>query len=210
MPLSASLRSLLSASASASLAAETSLCESSAASVTTDVVSSSSSRRRRRAMLVGLLRAGAMSGCGWGRGGGSRPARRGRGRQAVPAAEGARQDQARRQGERAGRVARLRGAAGVMEQEGAGERLGKKMTKCLPRTPRSRAWLAGRPPTREPRRPCAPPTHRLALPLLCAAPAQQCTPASSQPHPASLTRARRACTPASNTRVTWRPCVTWW
>jgi hypothetical protein len=59
--LSASLRSLLSASASSStsLSSDASLCESSA-SVATDWLSSSSSVRLRRAMLVVLLRAGAM------------------------------------------------------------------------------------------------------------------------------------------------------
>ena len=59
--LSTSLRSLLSASASSStsLSREASLCESSAR-VATDWLSSSSSVRLRRAMLVVLLRAGAM------------------------------------------------------------------------------------------------------------------------------------------------------
>lgn len=139
MPLSASLRSLLSlsasasASASASLVAETSLCESSARSVTTDLVSSSSSSRRRRAMLVVLLRAGAMfvlrgAWCGGGLAGrlaGVVWGAVGRlvnvDRRCVPAAEGARDGEARRaEGERAGRVQRLRGAAVVMEQESEG------------------------------------------------------------------------------------------
>lgn len=68
MPLSASLRSLLSASASASsstsLGTEASLCESSARSrsVTTDLLSSSSSSLRGRARLAVLFRAGAMMG----------------------------------------------------------------------------------------------------------------------------------------------------
>lgn len=75
MPLSASLRSLLSASASASsstsLSTEASLCESSARSVTTDLLSSSSSSLRGRARLAVLFRAGAMMGllvCGGGGG----------------------------------------------------------------------------------------------------------------------------------------------
>lgn len=68
MPLSASLRSLLSASASASsstsLGTEASLCESSARSrsVTMDLLSSSSSSLRGRARLAVLFRAGAMMG----------------------------------------------------------------------------------------------------------------------------------------------------